>query len=524
MGTKKKGKRATESTLQKWRRTARAREIEGDLLRAMLEGSEEGTNGARVVSQGRVEAIRDGKAMVSAPGVFKAMQRALKGWGQGLKAGDWLWEWVRQAQQEEVISCDAQRRGRDGGREAGWRERLRLGEAGSWTKYLRAVRTAVMKVGDAGRLVRRDYRTVYQAVKRRAPGTPGESLKVALWDLAATEGLEVEGQGVDGVVSGNWKEAGWWRSVRRQLKHGGLGVEDLRRLWLLEVRVLGWAEVEESPGSGQRVLVHWFAGWGSGVHAAAEAAGLGVLAVELVASRAGQLDVGSTVAVQLDVASVAPRWLVTEAAWCAGRARADLWAHWAGPPCKSQAGNDAANRRVVQGRLVEANYRTSTGEPAHPEGSWRGDVARDGDRLAERILKALRAEDRWAVENPMGQGRGIMRERPWGREVEDLLHEVDYCAYWSKEERKGGRGCRKHTAIWTDVAWDPQGTTGSGRCRARCECGWRENGSWVHSKVEDLKRSSLKSRVPEALVAEWLEAAQEQGATSGRSWQTAQAL
>ena len=221
------------------------------------------------------------------------------------------------------------------------------------------------------------------------------------------------------------------------------------------------------------------------------------------------------------MAAVAPRWLVTEAAWCAGRARADLWAHWAGPPYRSQAGNDAANRRVVQGRLLEANYRTSTGEPAHPEGNWRGDVARDGDRLAERILKALRGEDRWAVENPMGQGRGIMRERPWGREVEDLLHEVDYCAYWSAEERAGGRGCRKHTAIWTNVEWEPQGTTGSGRCRARCECGWREKGRWVHSKVEDLKRSSLKSRVPEALVAEWLEAAREQGATADKGWQAA---
>ena len=43
----------------------------------------------------------------------------------------------------------------------------------------------------------------------------------------------------------------------------------------------------------------------------------------------------------------------------------------------------------------------------------------------------------------------------------------------------------------------------------------------MHSKVEDLKRSSLKSRVPEALVAEWLEAAQEQGATADTRWQAA---
>ena len=135
----------------------------------MLAGSEEGTNGARVVSQDRVEAIRDGKATASASGVFKAIQRALVGWGQGLRAGDWLWEWVRQAQQEEVISCDAQRRGRDGGQEAGWRERLRLGEEGSWERYLREVQTAVAKAGNAGRLVRRDYRQVSQAVKRKAP-------------------------------------------------------------------------------------------------------------------------------------------------------------------------------------------------------------------------------------------------------------------------------------------------------------------------------------------------------------------
>lgn len=500
--------RAVESKLQAWRRSAVAKALEAELIDKLVNGAKRGVNGARLVTQRKVEAVRDGEEWARAGGVFKRMQLALTSASSTLTAGDWLWEVVRSAQQQEQISCDAARgqRGVKGLQQEGWRESLRQDRSGRWETFKRSVVAALRKAGSAGEMRKSDYRVVMQTVKRRAPGRAAASLKVVLWDLAATEGLVVEGQGVDGVVSGDWKKESWWQSALDTLRPQLTG-EELQRLEELGVRVRGWSWAESRPSTGRSCLVHWFSGWGSGVGEAAVAAGLEVISVEL---DAGRLLVSGGTPVQLDVGSVAPRWLLPEVAWRAGVSRVDLLAHWGGPPCQTVAVPDASNRRMCNAtqELQEFNFRVHTEggsrPPAHPEGNWRGDAAVVGDKLSRALLLALRGEECWAIENPLG----YLRYRPWyqGLEAEGLLQRVDYCAYWSREEAAGELGFQKQSCVWTAVQWRPCGSTGEGVCGGACEVGWNEEGQWRHHPLQGHSRRD-KCRVPAALVREWLRAA-----------------
>ena len=166
------------------------------------------------------------------------------------------------------------------------------------------------------------------------------SLKLALWDLAATEGAEVEGQGDDQAASGKWSETSWWQSAIEPLGDC-LTQEEVAGLHELGVRVQGWSRAETAAGKGGRCLVHWFSGWGSGVSNAAAAAGLGVISVELQAER---VQAAGAVKVQLDIGSVAPRWLIPEVAVEEDRAVCELLAHW-GAPCQTLAAPDGSNDR-----------------------------------------------------------------------------------------------------------------------------------------------------------------------------------
>ena len=149
------------------------------------------------------------------------------------------------------------------------------------------------------------------------------------------------------------------------------------------------------------------------------------------------------VKVQLDIGTVAPRWLIPEVAVKADRAVCELLAHWGGSPCQTLAAADGSNngKDKVTGQRRQWNFRVRSDPkkaPAHPQGDWRsgGDAAREGDKLSTSLLRALRGEDSWAVENPLA----LLRDRPTYKNIEDLLHRVDYCAHWSKEEREGKKG------------------------------------------------------------------------------------
>ena len=110
----------------------------------------------------------------------------------------------------------------------------------------------------------------------------------------------------------------------------------------LGVRVQGWSRAGAAAGTeGRRCLVHWFSGWGSRVSKAAAAAGLEVISVGLQAKR---VQVAGGVEVQLDIGSVAPRWLIPEVAVEEDRAVCELLAHW-GAPCQTLAAPDGSNDR-----------------------------------------------------------------------------------------------------------------------------------------------------------------------------------
>lgn len=232
-----------------------------------------------------------------------------------------------------------------------------------------------------------------------------------------------------------------------------------------------------------------------------------VISVELDEVR---LQVSGGTRVQLDVGSVAPRWLLPEVALRAGVSRVDLLAHWGCPPCQTVAVPDASNRRMCSAtqELQEFNFRVheegGSRPPAHPEGNWRGDAAVEGDRLSRALLLALKGEACWAIENPLG----YLRFRPWYRELEaeGLLQRVDYCAYWSEEEAAGMLGFQKQSCVWTAVQWRPCGSTGEGVCGGMCGVGWEEEGQWRHHPLQGHSRRD-KCRVPAALVREWLRAA-----------------
>ena len=53
--------RAVESKLQAWRRSAVAKALESELIDRLVNGAKRGVNGARLVTQRKVEAVRDGE-------------------------------------------------------------------------------------------------------------------------------------------------------------------------------------------------------------------------------------------------------------------------------------------------------------------------------------------------------------------------------------------------------------------------------------------------------------------------------
>ena len=180
----------------------------------------------------------------------------------------------------------------------------------------------------------------------------------------------------------------------------------------------------------------------------------------------------------------------------------DATVGWGGVECVTVGVADYSNNR--QGG--EWNYRGPRSEgaqPAHPVGSWRGDKARQADRLSEGMLRVfLLGDGDWAMENPVG----ALVDQPWMQPVRQFAHRVDFCAYWTREEQLVA-GPTKKSRVWTMVGWQPKGATGDGKCGMR-RGGCRHNGGF-----QDAQDEEVRNRVPELLVEEWLEAVR-----AGRQW------
>jgi hypothetical protein len=520
--------RVCASGMWEWVRRVKGAEGLDARLRAGLlklaKGGGKDAMGRLRLTQGMVVGLRDGSA---GEGVFRAMTRLVKRHREGgerVTAGDWLWWRVAELQKAGLVSPGAQRRRpsrwKGGGKWDRWKERLESGSGGQgWRDWVTRVEDAMEKLRGGGRglrvLRRENWRRLQQNIKGVRAGTTADMLRVACWELSAERGWLIEGQDSDVVIGGGWREKGWWEKVGATMEKLGWWDDRVRGLMC---RVLGWAKVEGLRGE-QRYLVHWCAGWAEGFRKVVKEAGLGLIAVDLEATRMGKHKLN----VVMDLLLLSPMFWRREVAARVGVGLGQLYWDWAGVPCTTYSRADASNRRQVGGRQVFNNYRKPGGgrQPQHAEGTEKGDLARGHDRLVEGMVWMLKGRrvGAWALENPVGalQQQGFMQQ------VKDRLCRVDYCRYWSKEERRKGFLWQKKTVVWAWREKDAGGGkwVGEGEdtlCRGSCLCGYRKGGSWYHRggvervggmvKELGLSREAIKCRYPKELLRSWVRWAQ----------------
>ena len=369
----------TVAGMEEMRRTEGAQALE-ERLAALVYGRAEGegANGQAIVRQDVLRwLLRPRRGEATNGGLTKAMERWIQRSGVKGTVADWVWSWVNEEQHSERMSCDAQRVMPGGVKELTWRGRAERGDC-EWERYGAKVLRAVLRLSGAATLRREQWPRVRAAVRGAAAGRGSEDLlRAALWHLAATAGLEVEGQGVDTTVSGEWESKEWWTRVEQRAESGMRdGVRGVATV------VLGWSAAR-GPSAGDEVAVHWCAGWGSGVEKALQERGYKVVAVEIAEGRVS----ADVLWAQLDLTKVSWRWWREEVARLTGVTVGQMKRHWGGVPCDSFASSDPSNKRTRDGRLREYNYREHAQGAghrmsAHPAGSWRGQVARDGGKLA----------------------------------------------------------------------------------------------------------------------------------------------
>ena len=181
---------------------------------------------------------------------------------------------------------------------------------------------------------------------------------------------------------------------------------------------------------------------------------------------------------------------------------------WVSPPCHTYSASQIIN---FDKGMAYRDHRTKNKEPVKADNKYSKE-AKAMDSLVKHLLKMIewyvtQWKIFWVIENP----KGFLADRPFMRNMPmpHTLHLVDYCAY---------RGnYKKPTHIWTNLAWSPQGTTGTGRCEDRCEEGKYSKASnrWVHDfamaqqswqAVQGQGRSAAKAAVPTMLHQELLRA------------------
>jgi hypothetical protein len=470
------------------RKTLRAKVMEarlGGVVEQMV--TESGVNGAKKMTGEHVKwIVKARKGLGSTGGVYKAMQRLLKSVESSVTAADWLWDWIRTEQYHERICSDLQRGLQGADVRPAWRQELCYEVEGMWDKFNMTVSKAIEKRSGGNTLAIGSITEVAQSTKwvlgecRRA----ADVYRVALWNLALNRGLDVEGQGEQARVSGDWTNPLWWRLLQQEI------TPELREgVRITAERVLRLAKARLDTQRKERYLVHLCSGWGSGVEEAARNAGLGVLAVDIAADRIGK----GVKWVGMDMTTVSWRWWREEIAACAGIKVCQMEAFWGGPPCTTMAKPDPSNKRKGK----SSNYRDHGKDhrpPAHGAGTARGDEARQDDVIASSMIRMLMMQDKdWAMENPAAYLQAQTYMRAGG--VERLKRHVSYCAYWEETDRRRKQAFQKHSNVWTNkLRWQPKGTTGTGRCK----------GHGKHDSLQDWKDMRVRCRVPRGLVAEWL--------------------
>ena len=473
-----------------------------------------------------VEEVRDG---CKGGGIYKAMQRKLKKLTGRTETAAWLWATVARLQREHQVAVLAERRVRGRWktcvRRANWREELQCGQTGGWVGLTAYVMRAVLRLegaeeGGLVALARRNWSLLVHAVNKhmRERGLRTSlTLRVCLWDLAMNQGLLVEEQDSDPVVGGDWRTASWWDQAVKDIVEKGIG--EAAYMVGLKERAMAWAGADKPLVRGDKeYLVDWCAGWPQVMRKVAAREGVEVVAVDNQAARLGQ----HALNVELDLCTVSPVFLKHEVAQQLGLKALQLTVDWAGVPCTTNSRNDASNCRVIQGKLQFNNYRKpqSAAEPQHPVGSEKGDHARRDDGLVQRLIWLLgRTSKAWALENPRGQ----LRKNPIMQNLQKHLINLDYCRFWSREERERGCQWQKMTCLWTGERsgekWEPKGHRGKLLCERSCSCGaWSSKGGrrvWKHKENLEhitglvgrmaMEREELKCLYPEELLTQWVQ-------------------
>jgi hypothetical protein len=458
-------------------------------------------------------------------GVYKAMQRNMR--GRQTTASDWLWSKVADMQQQHAVSATAQRPQTGPWKtcevKQHWREEL-LSSATEWDNLLQVVHRAVHRKNKDEPIPRMSYETwdeVYSTVKGQLKGRkPANILRACLWGLAATRGVLVDGQGEDDKVSGDWTNGEWWDRV---LEDMGDTMQDTSQLRDLKKQVLGWHAAMGKAEDATMYLTNWCAGWPEKTRLVAERYGIQVIAVDKEQSRLGEHRLNT----HLDLLTISPAWWKPQVASMLGLKAGQLAWDFGGVPCTTQARSDSSNKRMSEaGEVMYNNYRITSGKkkgkPQHPEGTKKGDEARNSDRLNVAMLWMCNSGRSlsWGIENPHGQ----LRKQGYMARYEQQRVDLDYCRFWDKQERSQGYEWQKPSQIWTSRLeggkWNPQGEGGERLCKKECSCGFwkaREQGTrvdWKHrGSTEELTemvqrlggtREQHKCVYPRALFRDWL--------------------
>ena len=421
--------------------------------------------------------------------------------GNWITPADWFWEQVKRLQRQGEVDTQLRRVEPGGAEKPGWRTEKRGEDV--WAQVTKLVGAACRRHGEArhgGTLVRSEhFRPIYQAAKRAAGvAMTRDMMRAALWEVAATTRVTVEGQTTDATLGGDWKSERWWEQLELTAKERGV---TLRRT---AERVLAWAEGTVGEGRPRRRWLHLCSGEGKGFHGAAVGMGFEVVAVDVKEASKWARRKGVR-RLQMNLAEMSWELWRLEAGRQAGVKEEEWLGGIMGLPCTTFNHADPANEREGS----QGNYRdhgSEEREPQHAEGTAKGDLAREHDWLAEGAVRTLAGNDwHWLVENP----EAYLRMRPYMARVAGQLRTVEYCNFWSAEEAKLG-AYKKSTNLWTGTRWRSQGQSGTGRCEQKCKWGWKgPQQRWQHEPMQG-RRQGVKERMPEALAREWLEATQRQ--------------
>ena len=449
--------------------------------------------GLPILTTTAVSSLRDGR---SGGGIWQAMKRAVRSaLGDSQSIADWLWLTVGRMQYAGTVSADAQR-GRQGRRGAGnatralWRDGNGL-SAHSWPGLVHKAYELVLQVSSNPDLDRAPCLPIQcqlpyiNRLKHWLHGVGStRAIRAMWWVLTATKGVQVSGLELSG-----WDAEEWASDIDY---YHTLGY-DTSELETVGAQISGWQQAALAPAAGSvQYTVNWCAGWPVVFRRAMQKYGREVIAVDCRV-----LDDSHAHNIQLDVLTVAPRYLRHEVARLSGVQVDQLRENWGGVPCTTFSRSDSSNKRRKRlrdggyGAMQWNNYRDGKDpvrRPMHAAGTVKGDAAREGDRIAEVILWVCRhSGESWAIENPLGQ----LRYRPYMQKVSKYLARLDYCKLWSSAERSAGFEWQKASCVWTR-RWDKRrwNISDSNTCHRDCECGeFRTTAgseSYVHrGQVED---------------------------------------